>query len=195
MNKNKNKPCAIILAAGLSKRMGKEDKLLKNLNGKPLVSHIFHTLYKLSDQFSSIIVIGNNSTMKSLVESFQFTYIHNENPNLGMGVSVSIAVKSSQTINCSGYMVFLGDMPHIQEETIQLICEAHLQNSNKIIQPIFHGKPGNPVLFPTSFYDELASLSEDFGGRQIIKNSLSEITLLPVLDAGILKDYDKKEDF
>lgn len=195
MSKNKNKLCAIILAAGLSRRMGKEDKLLKNLNGKPLVSHIFHTLYKLSDQFSSILIVGNNLTMRDLSDSFHFAYIQNENPSLGMGISLSIAVKALETDNCNGYLVFLGDMPHIQEETIQLILEKHIQDPNKIIQPVFEGKTGNPVLFPTSFYDELASLSEDFGGREIIKSNLNKVTLLPVLDSGILKDYDKKEDF
>lgn len=46
----------IILAGGKSSRMG-EDKGLKNLNGKPMVSHVIDTAHKISD---NIILIANN---------------------------------------------------------------------------------------------------------------------------------------
>ena len=72
---------AILLAAGQSKRIPKENKLLKNFRGKILINHILSQLIK-SKVRRIVIVLGHEhslvkkATIKNKKIQIIFQYIH-----------------------------------------------------------------------------------------------------------------------
>ena len=56
---------AILLAAGKSKRLKGENKLIKNFKGKPLINHILSSLIK-SKVNKIFIVVGYQNKKNSL---------------------------------------------------------------------------------------------------------------------------------
>ena len=71
---------AILLAAGQSKRILKENKLVKIYKGKPLINHILESLIKSKIQ-KIIIVLGyeGNKVKKTTLKSKKIIFVVNKN--------------------------------------------------------------------------------------------------------------------
>ena len=109
----------------------------------------------------------------------------------GMGTSIATGIAFSQ--DSDGWLVALGDMPHIRPQTAAAIAEA-LKRRGGIVVPVFRGERGHPVAFSKEFGAALSLLTGDTGARQILRYHLQAITELPVDDPGILADIDTPED-
>lgn len=92
----------------------------------------------------------------------------------------------------AGCLVCLGDMPFIRPETYQALS-ARLRPDNIVI-PCFDGKPGNPVGFGRDYFPELACLSGDQGGRELIAGYPQAVLRLDIDDPAILQDIDTPAD-
>lgn len=115
----------------------------------------------------------------------------NDGAEQGMGTSIATGVAFSR--DSEGWLVALGDMPHIRPQTIAAIAEA-LKLHGGIAVPVFRGMRGHPVAFSKEFGAALSALTGDSGARQILEDYPQAITELPVDDPGILADIDTPED-
>ncbi|MEG0839482.1 MAG: nucleotidyltransferase family protein [Hydrogenoanaerobacterium sp.] len=183
--------CAIVLAAGLSSRMG-EDKLIMDYDGAPLGEYILKNLLYNQKDFSQIIVVGRLPQTEEAAGRYGFTYVKNTQPQLGMGYSLALGVLAAE--NCDGFFVALSDMPLLKHGTVHTLCTAFSKEPQSIAVPICGGKRGNPVIFPSRFRTELSTLSGDYGGREIIKREHEKLLRVQVYDVGILRDIDTKKD-
>ena len=79
----------------------------------------------------------------------------------------------------------------VQLETLnQLAGNTH----NGIVQPVHGGQPGHPVRFPADLLPDLARLSGDSGGRDVVRANAARLLRLDVNDDGVLRDVDKPDD-
>ena len=85
---------AILLAAGESKRIPNENKLLKKFRGKPLINHILKPLIK-SKVNKIIIVLGYEhiKIKKLILQSKKITLIINKNYKNGISSSIKLGLK------------------------------------------------------------------------------------------------------
>ena len=79
--------------------------------------------------------------------------------------------------------------PCISEDK-NLVVHFSENLDRKIIVPEFDGKPGHPVVFPESRFDELARLSGDHGAKKLIANHRSDVLRITVDDPGSIRDLD-----
>ena len=108
----------------------------------------------------------------------------------GMGVSLAHAL-SHAGHEAEGWLIALGDMPHVQPSTITALAQAIEQGSG-IAAPMMNGRRGNPVAFGRRHLSALLALHGDQGARNIVKsNPVNEIE---VGDPGIFQDVDTPED-
>ena len=63
-----------------------------------------------------------------------------------------------------------------------------------MVAPIYNKQRGHPVGFNQCYKNELLALNKDTGARQVIKNHLSQLELVPVNDAGVVMDVDHASD-
>lgn len=180
---------AIVLAAGMSKRMG-ENKLLLDFKGKPLLSHTLELVAHLD--FKEKILVTTDEMAKSVSIPDGFKTVINEEPNAGQSMSLKLGVESAIG---EYYMFFLGDMPLLDEALIYALVDAIGDARDSIIIPETSGKPANPVIFPKALRRELLALNGDSGGRQIIKTRAGQCRIVRFERSAAFLDIDTPEDY
>ncbi len=187
------KVSAIVLAAGLSSRMGAINKMGLIYQGKPIVHHVIDQLSK-SEAFEIIIVTSVVS--KELFPGRKITL--NERFETGMTSSIQAGVAASLE-EADGYMICLGDQPLIQTEDYDQIIEAfdkHLKDDLKVITlPTFDGKKGNPVLFSSHYKNDILNHQQPEGCKEIVQINKSHVVFRALKTSAILQDVDRPEDY
>jgi molybdenum cofactor cytidylyltransferase len=192
----KDKPAsgvsAIVLAAGLSTRMGTV-KALVSVSGKPLLERVLSTVRE-SRADEIVVVLGHSAEL--IQRSIPFgdsRAVINQSYREGMASSLRIGL-SNVSPNAEAALIVLGDQPFLKPQTIDRIIEEYRNNKPEIVIPMYHGFRGNPVLLDRSVFAELAGLTGDMGCRAIFGGHTRGILKIAVEDAGVLVDFDTKED-
>lgn len=179
---------AIIMASGLSKRMG-DNKLLLEFNGIPMIEHAFIEISKCC--FNEVIVVSQYEKVLSLSEKYNFKKVFNKDAYIGQSESIKLGILNST--KCHGYMFFVGDQPFIESSYINKIIDKFNEDKEYIVIPKFEDKTGNPVIFPYNKKDELLTLKDDEKGKKVINKS-SKIKYIDVSE-NMLIDIDNKVDY
>ena len=197
VNKREKKIMGVILAAGNSTRMGKDNKLLKNIDGIPLIRNIALEITK-SDLDSCSIVLGYQSDkVAEAIKDLNVNMILNPLWKEGQASSLKAALNTIDA-TYSDLLIMLGDLPGVKSKHINKIIEEHLLANNrksKITIPSFNGKNGNPVIWGRSFFPDLSNLKGDVGGRVLFSQHPAAINLLDMDDEAVIIDTDTPEDF
>ena len=170
---------AIVTAAGLSKRMGKQNKLLLDFNGKPLLHYIIDELLR-SNVGEIIVVCGHEkeSVMASLVNK-KVKICFNENYKSGLTSSIQCGVKFAES-NSDAYLIALSDMPFIKAELInKLIEKFHLnhrdESSKQIVVPQIKNRNSHPAIFSKDFKTAILAHQKNNGCKQIILDNMERV--------------------
>ena len=184
---------AILLAAGESKRMGGENKLLKKINGIPLIIHTVKNI--LSTSISElIIVIGYQEKMMrdTINKDSKIKFVYNKDFKAGMSSSIKMGLKYISKKN-NFFFICLGDMPMVDQNIYNEIIKH--KNSNKIIVPTYNGRQGNPVLFSIVMKNKLMSINGDLGAKKILETNKEKNFNLEINNDAVVQDFDLKEKF
>lgn len=189
---------AVVLASGMSKRMGTAKQLLP-FEGVPLLESIIRKL--LLFPFKKVYaIIGHHSEeiMSQIdIHDPRFEWKLNLRFHQGQSAALQEAVKAVK--NDCGMMVFLADQPLIHEETVtslinQVESRLNHQESDFVLQPSYFGQKGHPVFFSHTLFPLFGILQEDEGGKRIISKAKHHY-VIPVDDPGILFDVDTPGDY
>lgn len=184
---------AVILGAGLSRRMGSE-KLLLPIGRKRILEK---TIDGVAESFGDVIVIvTRNSILGSIETGKGLIYLVNDQPELGQSTSLKIAVAylAKHYPECQGILVFLGDQPLVSRKLVGQIEQAIMKNPTSIIMPEYKGQKGHPVAFGKCWFNELLTVSGDAGGRGIIKEHTEALIKIQG-DRTCVMDADTPEDY
>ena len=184
---------SILLAAGQSKRMLGENKLIKDVKGIPLIKYALNNILK-SNVNEIIIILGyQNETIEKLIDkTSRVKFVFNSNYNEGISSSIKKGIKNLSEKN-EAFFISLGDMPSINYNTYNQLIKY--SKDKKVIVPLFKGQKGNPVLFPKSFEKKLLSIEGDSGAKKMLEINKKEVLNLEIDDPGIIKDLDVPSDF
>jgi molybdenum cofactor cytidylyltransferase len=191
------KIAALVLAAGLSRRYGKKNKLLEVVDGEPMIFQVVRAIQRSSvDQV--LVVTGYESELieKALAEISSIKIVYNPNYQLGMSSSIVTGVQNLQGVDAC--MICLADMPYLKTEDYNYFAAKYRDEDklDRIQVPSCQGKSGHPVIFGSSFFDELTGLSvSDVGAKDIVRHDLHRVKHIEVDHVRILQDIDtpKKE--
>jgi molybdenum cofactor cytidylyltransferase len=191
--KKTHKVTAIVLAAGQSRRMGNQNKLLMKFNDQPMIKHITNTLDE-SCLDEIIVVTGFEAEqIKNALNDYDVKFV--DNPDYQQGLSTSlIAGLRSVDKTADAVIICLGDMPLVTSEGIkQLIKEFEPEASKEICVPIYQGKRGNPILWSRRFINEMLQLEGDVGAKHLLFKYDDIVHEVPMQDSGVLLDFDTQE--
>lgn len=183
----------IVLAAGLSRRMGQPKQLL-DWGGLPLVRHV--ALQALHAQLDHVIVVVNPAipALAAALHDLPLTLVQNVAAATGQGGSVSLGVAALPAAT-SAALILLGDQPLITSALIdQLLGAAHVSPCS-IIAPLINGKRANPVLFKADWFASLRHLSGDHGARALIAAHPDDLLLVPLDAPHADADIDHAADY
>ena len=203
---------AVVLAGGMSRRMGVPKQLLR-IEGKPLLEHTLANV-RASAVHEIILVLGFAADeIEKEISPQGLKITRNESYQQGMGTSLRTGLAAVDTQSTAA-LIILADQPFVQPATLDQLIEFHgsfkpetskpktsKRETGKpesarpqIVIPTYRGFRGNPVLLDHTVFPELQGLSGDVGCRAIFGDHTGGIYRLPVDDAGILLDIDSPED-
>lgn len=185
---------AIVLAAGFSRRMGTQNKLLKPLAGRPLLAHVLARVDALG-LAQTLVVAGDSADAVGHHLPPSATLLRNDHAEEGMGRSIACAVPAIDPA-LTGIFIVLADMPFVEPRDYEKLAAAFsLAGEDAICIPTHDGRRGHPVLFGRRHFPALASLAGDIGARALLGRNIADICEVEGCSSGILIDLDDEQAF
>jgi molybdenum cofactor cytidylyltransferase len=179
---------AVVLAAGLSSRMG-SNKLLAEWRGKPLVRWTAESALA-SEAKPVIVVTGHEAArIEAALKGLDVRVVHNPDYASGLSASLKSGIRAVPT-SCDGAIVLLGDMPEINSDLIDRMIAAFSPADGRSICTAAHEhRRGNPVLWSRVYFPEIEALRGDVGAKELI--SVHEDVVCEIEAGGaVLRDID-----
>ena len=186
---------AILLAAGQSKRLNGQNKLMKKFKNKPLINHSLIALIK-SKVKKIIIVLGyQNKELKKIIKNNKKNiFVINNKFRLGISSSIKVGLKKISKKD-KGFIIVQSDMPFIKSSIINKIHNSILKK-NKIVHVLkYKKKIGNPIGFNIKVLNKFKKIKGDIGAKYMVKRLKSNTNYIEVKSKKIFKDIDKISDF
>jgi molybdenum cofactor cytidylyltransferase len=186
---------AILLAAGQSKRMQGENKLLKKYKKKYLINHILKSLIK-SKVNKIIVVLGHeNRKIKEIsLKSKKITFVFNSQYLKGISTSIKCGLKKISKKNI-GFLIVHADMPLVSKTILNTLCLGLKNKKKEIFLPVYKKKVGNPLAFKYSMIKSLKKIKGDKGAKKLIRLNKPKVQLVKIKSKSILIDFDQLKDF
>ena len=186
---------AILLAAGQSKRLREENKLLKIYKNKPLINFSLNSLNK-SKVNKIIIVLGyqNKKVKKVIKKNKKLIFVINKNYKKGMASSIKTGLKKVSKQD-KGFIIVQSDTPYIKTTDINRICDSVKKRKDLIHALKFKNKVGNPIGFDISVLNKFKKIKGDIGAKFMIKRLKNSTNFIKITNMKAFKDFDKSSDF
>lgn len=186
---------AVVLAAGLSKRMGAFKPLLP-LGGKALLVHVIETL-KAVDEIQTIVVVTGHEErrLRAALQAAPVSFVHNAAYASGEMLSSVQAGLRALPADVEAVVLALGDQPAVQAETVRRLVRTWLEQRPPLVLPVFQGRRGHPLLLCMSLRAEILALPENATLKTVVHHHLSEAVQIAVDDAAVTADVDTPEDY
>jgi molybdenum cofactor cytidylyltransferase len=193
---------AVLLAAGMSTRMG-QNKLLLNFREKPLIVHAVDTL--LASDIDEVIVVLGHEIEKVRDQLERSIGLANkaasgkplrltQNPDYQNGLSTSVRTGvEAVSRQANGIMIYLADQPLLEPEDVNRIVAgfAAAKEVNKsIVVPFFRGERGNPVILDASLRDSILGIVGDVGCKGVIKRYPEKVYAIEMENDHVVRDVD-----
>ncbi len=178
-----NEVAVVILAAGMSTRMGKPKQILP-LAGKPMVVHTARRARSSKAERCLAVIGPERETMEAALERVIDEVVINENFAAGQGTSIATAITYLIETDdlfgpCDAAVFVLGDQPGIQTKVIDRVIDAWNRGAG-IVMAQYADRAGHPVLFDRQFWSELAALEGDEGGKSVIARHSADVVYVTV---------------
>jgi molybdenum cofactor cytidylyltransferase len=174
----------IILAAGLSQRMGQHKMMMKH-DEKTLIERTILSMLPFVDRV--IVVTGYGAKDIESVLRFipRTVWAHNSEYELGMFSSFK---RGCQELNCERFFMMPADMPFVLPETFTSL----LIEEGPIVIPSYHMKAGHPILLD---YEIVKAIQKTKAPH--LRAYLEPFTkrYVDVDDPGVLVDLDTMEEY
>ena len=215
----KNKYVAVVIAAGLSTRMGTFKPLL-DIGGKPALFRLLDSIKEAGIETTIVVTGYNNSLVEQAFQRYnaedcRLVTVNNKDFESGMFSSVQTGISLAEEMflctetpgSLSGAaLLFPVDVPLVEAGTIsglinawETSCPSSIGIDNTatlpFAVPIYRNKNGHPLLIPKRFFSEILSYTGE-GGLKGVRSKYDESLLRhETNDQGCFLDMDTKEDY
>ena len=194
---------SILLAAGESSRMEGENKLVKEINGIPLIKYaVKNILGSAIDEL--IIVLGHEKlVIENIIEkNKKIKFVYNENYKTGIISSIKKGLNHISE-KSEAFFICMGDMPNVNQNIYNKIIKTRYNYNKKlapdkkkeIIIPMVEEKEGNPLLFSKFMKEKIFNIADDSNVKKVLDENKSKILNAPIKSTGITLDFNTKKDF
>lgn len=182
----------IVLAAGLSRRMG-QAKLLLDWGGRPVIRRSVEGVASSGLDDLLVVVGPAYSDLEAALGGLTVRFVLNPHPEAGQAGSVVAGIRALVPGTVAA-LVVLGDQPTVPREVIPALLREFRDGGRPIAAPRYRGVRGNPVLFAASIFPELVALAGDQGARPVVERDPARVTLVD-FDLPMPRDLDTPEDY
>ncbi len=185
---------AVILAAGMSTRMGGRLKQLLpfGTDERPMIDVVVSRVVAQVDRV--IVVLGHRADdIAPLLKDYSAELVVNERYKQGMITSVQCGIRAAG--EARGYLICLGDQPGLGEQTLGLVLERAKHMRKGIAIPVCDGHRGHPIYLSKHYRTEILGLPHSVGLNQVTGAHPDETEQIQVPDESILIDVDTPQEY
>jgi molybdenum cofactor cytidylyltransferase len=181
----------VVLAAGLSTRMG-TNKMLLELGGRTLVRRAVSTA--LSAGLDPVLAVLGHESELVRAELSDLPCLPVLNPEYATGMNTSLrAGISALPQDVAGAVVLLGDMPLVDAAMVRALVAAFGRSGAPLAISTFGEVVAPPILYGRELFPELRALEAQACGKSVVKRHRAGATEVP-WPAEILTDLDSPAD-
>jgi molybdenum cofactor cytidylyltransferase len=182
----------VILAAGVSNRMGR-NKMLLELDGESILRRAVQRAVEAG--LDPIVVVLGHEADRARDELVGLRCEPVVNPDYARGVNVSLrAGIAAVPSRARAAVVVLADMPFVTAEMIATLVERYRQTSAPLVISDYGGVNAPPILYDRSLFEELGAMEGEGCGKQVVRKHRSEAQVVP-WPVEALTDVDLPEDY
>jgi molybdenum cofactor cytidylyltransferase len=167
----------VVLAAGLSTRMGR-NKLLLELGGEPVVARAVRSASDAGLDPVLIVVGHDADRVRAAIAHLPAATVTNPQPAHGIHSSLRIGFEAlaGQPHEPGAAVVLLGDMPLVSSTMVRRLVErwraSRLRPS--LVISLYGEVVAPPILYGAPLFAELRSLDDDGCGKRVVKRHRTE---------------------
>ena len=187
---------AIVLAAGLSRRMGAQHKLLLDICGEPMIRRVVRSVLAIAP-VETMVVTGHCAVpVMDVLAGLDVAFAHNENFAAGQAGSVAAGVRALAR-RSDMVMIVPGDMPLLLPGDLQALVDAfgRIGADRSVLVPVRQGRRGNPVVFATGLRGEVGMNGVDVGCRRLIERHPEKVGTVEMQSDAYFTDCDTPEAY
>ncbi len=190
--KPKSNIAAIILAAGLSSRMGAFKPLLP-FGNKTVIESTIDYLSAAGIE-TIIVVVGHRAReIKTHLKNPLLKFTANPDPHSAMAASIICGLREL-TSEVRAVIITPVDHPAVPNEVVSQLIDEWRAGAQLVI-PTNGGRGGHPVLIDLSFRAELLRLDPDSGLKSFFDAHREEVKRVAVNSTYIARDMDTWDDY
>ena len=184
---------AIVLAAGLSRRMGADNKLLLTVGQDVLLRKVVDACAAVSDYAVTVVTGHQADAVRAALRGAPVICAHNRRFEDGQMTSVDAGLRSAPA--AADYLLALGDQPDINESSLRALLAAHHNGAQgRITVPMVNGQRGNPIVIPAALRDRMLADRVNLGCRNLTRTAPGLLHLFETGDTAFITDIDSPED-
>lgn len=183
----------IILAAGLSSRMGDFKILLPWTDKKPILTHVVGKYVALNIN-PIVIVTGRDAEhVEDTVAELPVQCVYNADYVTGEILSSVKTGLSAMPDDVMATFINPADMPSIPQAVIETMQASY--QPQHIVAPRYQGQRGHPILLDRMFWKAMLDLPAARAPRDVIKANKASIKFVDTDDDGVIIDIDTPETY
>ncbi|HEV2064231.1 MAG TPA: nucleotidyltransferase family protein [Thermoanaerobaculia bacterium] len=182
---------AVVVAAGLSRRMGRE-KVLLRFGDRTVLERVLATLAAAG--VAEIVAVMRPDLPRALeiARAAGARIAVNPRPEEEMLLSIRMGI-AELSPDIDAFYVWPADHPAVAADTAgRLAREA---GRARVILPVHAGRRGHPALVGADLIPEIAAIPEGEGLRHLWRARPDVLIEVPVVDAGTLVDLNTPGDY
>jgi molybdenum cofactor cytidylyltransferase len=185
---------AIVLAAGLSVRMG-EPKMLLPWGDEPVIRRVCREGIASGAHRVIVVTGANRDAVEKAIADLPVEPIFN--PDYAQGEMLSSVQAGLRALEgaADACLIVLGDQPQIEGKVVAGVIQAYFEGRGGIIVPSYQMRRGHPVVMDCQFWPELLALPPDGAPRDVVRAHEDAIYHLVVDTPSVLGDLDTPEDY
>jgi CTP:molybdopterin cytidylyltransferase MocA len=188
---------AIVLAAGLSTRMGRLKPNLPLDANDTFLSRIVRTFLEAGID-DIVVVVGHEA--QAVMRMFAASGLparFAENPAYAEGQlsSVLAGLRVVDRPGVTAALLTLVDVPLVSAGTVRSVVQRYRESAAPIVRPVSGGRHGHPVLIDRSLFDAIRRADSTAGLKPIVRTHASPLGDVTVDDEGAFVDIDTPQDY
>ncbi|GAB5468062.1 MAG: hypothetical protein Kilf2KO_10920 [Rhodospirillales bacterium] len=184
---------ALVLAAGLSRRMGGVNKLLIPLGSQPMIRICAAAYLELCDGPVTLVTGHQAGEVRAALDGLPLSFVHN--PDYASGQASSVAVGLRAAPEARATFVALGDQPRLTAEALRGLLAAHLGSDETRITLPWRGQArGNPLIVPQALMALLLADEQNPGCRKFTRDNPDRVNPVATDNPAFFADVDSPQD-
>ncbi len=185
---------AVVMAAGLSRRMGRP-KLVMPWGNETVIHHVVSVLVEAGVDKIIVVTGSDRGAVEETLYGLPVELVWNQHFAVDqMLITLQTGlVQASQELDA--VFVVIGDQPQIPKEVIQDMMDLYQQQKFHLVVPSFQMRRGHPWLVDRSLWSDLLAQKPETTLRDWLNLHSDQIGYLSVETDFVLRDLDTPEDY